>query len=129
MIENSSSYPHPNPNPFSGLDEPRLSKWFLLTLSTLLSICNIVASLGIVWFERFGSDNKRIFGNKIVASISWAVIAWYVLVQPFEILLYFVRPLPEEFCYFSLILKNGLVVEYILFYDAIVVVRLFEMFD
>ena len=113
---------------FSGLDQSRPSKWIFIILSIILSLSNIFASFGIIWFERFGSDNKRIFANKVVSSISWAVIVWYLFVQPFEIVLYLFRPFSKEFCFLSLILKNGLVLQFILFYDSIVVVRYFLIF-
>ena len=40
-------------------------KVFLSILSVLLSISSFVAASGVIWFEKFGSDSKRIFTNKV----------------------------------------------------------------
>ena len=94
---------------FEGLDRTRPSKILFISLSIVLTVLSILASYGIIWFERFGSDQKRIFSNQVIALVSWSTIAWYILVQPVDIFLYFYRPLPEAFCLFQLLLKNALV--------------------
>jgi hypothetical protein len=46
---------------------------FLLTLPPCL--------WSIIWFERFGSDSKRTFVNKILSSLCWCAIEWGVFVH------------------------------------------------
>jgi hypothetical protein len=59
---------------FSGLLENRASKIFSIILS-LLTIPVIIAMFyGIVWYERFGSDNKRTLMNKLIAALCWSFI-------------------------------------------------------
>jgi hypothetical protein len=108
---------------FKGLDEFRLSKILWIVTSINLSLMSILTSVGIIWFERFGSDRKRICINRIISSVSWATLAWYILVQPADIFLYFYRPLPEWYCFGKLILQNALVLQYVLFYISIIVIR------
>ena len=64
----------------------------------LLGLLNVLGSAGIIWHEKFGSDYKRIFLNKIVASLNWVSIAWFMLIQPTDMLLYFYKPLPGWYC-------------------------------
>ena len=48
-----------------------------ITVTTILSMLTSAAAFGIIWFERFGSDLKRMFTNKMVSSICWSILAWY----------------------------------------------------
>ena len=113
---------------FKELDEPRLSKTIFITISVILSVLCILGYFGIVWFERFGSDLKRIAINRIMSSLSWTVIVWYIAAQPLDICLYFYRPLPELFCFGLSLLKHALIVQCILFYDSIIIVRFVLIF-
>ena len=45
---------------FKEFDKPRWSKTILTIISVILSVLCILGYFGIVWFERFGSDLKRI---------------------------------------------------------------------
>ena len=56
---------------FKELDAPRLSKHILIVISVILSVLCIFGYLGIIWFERFGSDLKRICINRIMSSLCW----------------------------------------------------------
>ena len=48
-----------------------------IIVATILSVLTSAATFGIIWFERFGSDLKRMFTNKMVSSICWSILAWY----------------------------------------------------
>jgi hypothetical protein len=54
----------------------RTSKTVILVISGVLVLVNSAGSYGIIYFERFGSDSKRIFANKMVSAIGWAAIFW-----------------------------------------------------
>jgi hypothetical protein len=49
----------------------------MVAASVVLLIVNLVASSGIIFFEKFGSDGHRMFANKIVSYICWTATAWY----------------------------------------------------
>ena len=36
---------------------------------------------GIIWFERFGSNLKRTFLNKMVSALCWTCFEWFFIVQ------------------------------------------------
>jgi accessory gene regulator protein AgrB len=54
----------------------RVSKTIELVLSVIIALLIIAAAFGIIFFERFGSDSKRILANKLMSAICWTAIAW-----------------------------------------------------
>ena len=113
---------------FKELDAPRLSKNIVITLSVILPVLCVFGYLGIIWFERFGSDLKRICINRLISSLCWTIILWFILAHPLAIFLYFYRPLPEFFCFYLVFLNQTVLVQCILFYDAIIIVRFVLIF-
>ena len=113
---------------FDGLNINRPSKLIAVFAAVLLMSLNSLALVGIIWFERFGSDLKRIFINRIVTSVAWSSMSWYILVQTTDMFLYFYRPLPELICFTNLVVRNTIIVQTILFFDSIVVVRYVAIF-
>jgi hypothetical protein len=61
-------------------------------------------------------------------SVAWTSIAWYLLIQTSDILLYFYRPLPDFHCLLNLVLRNAFMIQAILFFDAIILVRYIFIF-
>ena len=49
---------------FAGLFEDRPSKIFAIVFSSLIGIVISFLIYGIIWYERFGSDNKRTLINR-----------------------------------------------------------------
>ena len=94
----------------------------------LLGFLNVLGSAGIIWHEKFGSDNKRIFLNKIVASLNWVSIAWFLLIQPTDMLLYFYKPLPDWYCNIIYILRNSLILLSVIYTDLILIVKYIFIF-
>ncbi len=113
---------------FEGLFENRISKIVVVVVASVLTVVIFLATYGIIWFERFGSDLKRIFINKMVSSVCWTIMAWSVIIKIPDLVLYFHGPFPELFCDVHLILKNGTIVQIILFLDAIIVERYIMIF-
>jgi hypothetical protein len=108
---------------FQGLFENRPSKIAGVTLASCLTVITVLATSGIIWFERFGSDLRRIFINRMVSSVCWSILAWFLFIQIPDLTMYFYRPFPEVFCFVHLILRNIIVSQILLFFDAIIVVR------
>ena len=113
---------------FKELDAPQLSKNILITLSAVLPVLCVFGYLGIIWFERFGSDLKRICINRIMSSLCWTIIFWFIFVHPLDIIVYFHRPIPEFFCFYQVFLNQTLLLQCIWFYDAIAIVRFVLIF-
>ena len=66
-----------NGDVFADLYDKGSFKIVCATISSILLVLTSAAAFGIIWFERFGSDLKRMFTNKMVSSICWSILAWY----------------------------------------------------
>ena len=108
---------------FNFIFEDRPLKYAGVVLSFLSMTAISCLCVGIIWFEQFGSDQKRILMNKLVSAFCWAVLSSFVLVVLPDLLLYFYRPYPVWFCYLLVIVKQVLVVHMFLLLDAIIVAR------
>jgi len=98
-------------------------------VTSLISVIFLISSgYGIIWYERYGSDSKRILINRLVTSICWTGIEFYVLVLPMEIARYIFGPLPETLCMFHLMLKNIITFQTVLFCDGVSAARYLFIF-
>ncbi len=113
---------------FNGIFENRPSKIIGASLCILLSFFTFTSVYGIIWFERFGSDLKRIFINRIVSSICWNFLLWLIVVQIPELFWFFYHPVSENFCLINLLLRNAFFTQIVLFLDVIVISRYIFIF-
>lgn len=79
--------------------------------------------IGIIGFERFGSDKKRTLLNMLTTTVCWINIWLLVIVRTLEILRFCSGPLPAVLCCFKVSLKFFLVCSMALALDAVVVTR------
>ena len=103
-------------------------KIFGIALSFLLILIHLPLFYGIIWYERHGSDLKRIFINKVVSSACWSILAWISVIQIPILVQHVTGHLPTLICFLHLILKNAILIQIVLFYDAIVIVRYISIF-
>lgn len=94
-------------------NHPRLSRYY---------------SHGIVWFEKYGTYNKRTLINKLVASLCWNLIYMYVVCQPIEILSYIMGRLPQSLCFANVVMKNAAKTQTLLLFDSSIVVQYLLIF-
>jgi hypothetical protein len=113
---------------FDGLCENRPSKIIGIILASILPICACFPAAGIIWFERFGSDLKRIFINKIISSVFWNIIAYFVFSQLPDILFYLCLQFPKQFCFIYLTLRNAMIMQIFLLLDIIAIARYIFIF-
>ena len=98
-------------------------KIILITFAILSSLISIPVIYGIIWFERFGSDMKRILINRLVSSVCWSFFGWMLLAQIPDMIRYFSRPFSESFCFIILTIKATIAMQVILFFDTINIAR------
>ena len=96
--------------------------------SLIFSTLGIFTLYSIIWFERFGSDLKRMFINKTIMSVFWSILAWIVFAQIPDMIRYFSKPFSDTFCFVYLLLKNAIVMQILLFFDAHNLVRYLFIF-
>ena len=108
---------------YEGLVENRPIKICGIIFVLVVTLINIPAALGIIWFEHFGSDLRRMFINRTVSSTCWNTIAWMVIIQIPDTLRYVAGPFNKSFCFLHLVIRNMLILQAILFFDAINIMR------
>ena len=90
---------------------------------TILAALIIPLLYGIFWFERFGSDTKRIFSNMLVVSTCWKVIECGIFVQSPCVIRYIWGPLPTHLCFFLAIVQSSVILDFFLLFDAMALAR------
>ena len=108
---------------FEFIFEDSAIKYIAVTVSVFVTLTICCLSAGIIWYEQYGSDLKRILINQLVSSFSWIAIFGYILVVFPDLLMYFYRPLPIWFCYLNVLIRNAVVMNAFLLLDAIIIVR------
>jgi hypothetical protein len=96
---------------------------FSIATSLVLTFLNIISGFGIIWFEHFGSDQKRTLINRLLTSVCLTGIEFYVIVLPFEIFRHLNGPFDNVTCHFLLLFKNSLSIQVALFTLGISVSR------
>ena len=109
------------------IDE-RLVLFIGIPFGLILGFINVFGCAGIIWHEKFGSDNKRIFPDKIVASLSWVSIFWFLVIHPTEMLLYFYKPLPDWYCTIIFIAQNSIILISLIYIDTVLIVKYIFIF-
>ena len=89
------------------LFEDRISKTLVIAITVAFVIILVALNLGIIFYEKFGSDKKRTVLNKLFSSTAWAVSFYYIFGQLVEAFLYIHGPLPASFCLAHMIYKRA----------------------
>jgi hypothetical protein len=113
---------------FSGIFENRPSKFVAVAFSGLVGLFLLPLVYSIIWYERFGSDNKRTLINKLVASLCWTCFEWYFSIQMIDMFRYIFGPLPHFVCVAQLHLKNAIFTQQMLFINGIIISRYIFIF-
>ena len=119
---------HDNQNSFDGLLHNRISKILTIIFSFLTVPLVVALFYGIVWYERFGTDNKRTLINKLLASQCWASIQFYVICQTLDGISLIVGGLPGFICFGQVIMKNSYKTQFLLFFDSSILVQYLFIF-
>jgi len=118
----STSFDPPSKDFYLGLFQFKLSK-----IMSILSACTILPFdialfYGIIWYERFGTDNRRTLMNKLLTSLSWTIIAC-LLLPLFDVVRYMSPPFPVNVCFVHLLLKITTKNMVLLYLDAILITK------
>ena len=112
---------------YCGVFEDRPSKYVGMVTSSILVLVNMGLLLGMIWYERYGSDNRRTLMNKLFASICWAAIAQN-LYTVLDILRYLLGPRPPSLCFLQIWVKFSITSVFLLLYDAIILTKYILIF-
>ena len=108
---------------FKGLTSNNPEKVFSLTFAIVTSIVIPILLYSIIWFEKFGADNKRTLVNKFTSSGIWCAIEYLLFVQTIDIIRFLYGPLPKHVCFWVRIVKNAIFQQMFLFFDMIILSR------
>ena len=98
-------------------------------ISSLVVIVILFCLLsGIIWFERYGSDLRRILINRLVSCICWCLLQGMIFLWLADVVLYFYRPFPLWICYLQIIYRQAVILRLILLFDSIIITRYIFIF-
>jgi hypothetical protein len=107
--------------------QTRVSKTVLVIASIILSLFDIVLLYGAIWYEHFGSGNKRTLVNRLFTSLCWSCMA-SIVIGLFDIVRYSIGPWPRQICQVLFLLRKIVKDEIVLYYDAITFARYIFIF-
>ena len=113
---------------YKELYETNPTKIILVILSVVFNVINIALPYGIIWYEHYGTDNKRTLVNKLVSLICRILIQWFIFCQPSDIIRYTFGPLPTIACAFQQIVKSSLKFQILLCFDALQITKFILIF-
>ena len=108
---------------YSGLTESNLPLILSLIFACLTSIIIPIFLFSIIWYEKFGTDNRRTLLNKLHVCGCWCSLEYIMLAQPIDIIRYLYGPLPKHLCLLARIIKSAIFFQTFLYFDLIVVTR------
>ena len=117
-----------NQTSFEGLLQNRMSKILAILFSFFTMPFVVALFYGIVWYERFGTDNNRTLINKLLASQCWAFIQYYCVCQTFEGINFLIGGLPGFICFGQVVMKNSYKTQFLLFFDSSIWVQYLFIF-
>jgi hypothetical protein len=82
----------------------------------------------IIWYDKYGSDQRRTFINMLNTSICWLWIEYCIVVQSTEFIRFMFGPLPKMFCFFKTIVRSAYVSQILMYYDTIAVAKYIFIF-
>jgi hypothetical protein len=113
---------------FSGLFENRPIKIIGIFMSISINIFLLLGFFGVIWYNKNGSDKKQTVLNMLVSSICIVSIEYFFGGLLPELFRYTFGPLSSGFCLLHSIIKNAIVTQLLLTFDAITVFRYILVF-
>ena len=92
------------------------------------SIILIPMVYGIIWYEKYGSNQKCTLINKLVSSLCWSCFEWFIAIQTVDMFRYVFGPLSSTACLTVNNLRFVIYKQQILLMDAINIIRYIYIF-
>ena len=104
------------------------TKIAFISFCDVLNITNIFMFCGIIWYERFGTDNRRTLMNKIVSLICCNATFSMSVNFFVDFSTYFLGPLNQHLCFFFQVFRNVIVLNSLAFLDALIISKYILIF-
>jgi len=107
-----------------------LGKVFCTSWENILLLCvalpclafNILGSVGSVWYLRCFIDRRTLM-RKLMENVSWTGLEYLTFVHLIDILRYIFEPIHSGICFFHVIVKNTVNIQFALYLAAINILR------
>ena len=103
-------------------------KYFAVISVVVMIVIFVTLCIGIIWFERYGSDLRRILIYRLVSCICWCLLQGMIFLWLADVVLYFYRPFPLWICYLQIIYRQAVILRLILLFDSIIITRYIFIF-
>ena len=113
---------------FSGFFEREPSKISVIIISFFINLICFLLFYGIIWYEHFGADHKRILTNKLVSMICWNGIAGVPIIYLSDTLMFFFAPFLKEICFFIGLIRFVMKSNLLMFLNAIAIFKFIFIF-
>ena len=120
--------PFPENDFFAALMYPTPTKLIFFFCSFVLIIFGIPGFYCIIWFEKYGNDNKRTLLNMFVSLYCWAVTEFVIFVQIPETIRLSFGPLPAFVCGLHAYFRASIVTVMLLYKNASILTRYIFIF-
>lgn len=122
---NCSQYSnHVTEHYYCGIFENKPLKTFSVIAATIIILLDVAMFFGIIWYERFGSDNQRTLVNKLLTSICWISIGFFIICL-LDVIRFTIGPLPSHLCLIQMILKSIFKTTLLLYLNAMNIAQYF----
>ncbi len=99
-----------------------------ISVSLVLLVLTVPLAYGIIWFERFGTDQRRTVMNKLTSNGLWVAVIQLPFILLSDIIRNLFGPMPTLFCFFQMVFKNAALSQGLFFLDAITIARYLLIF-
>jgi hypothetical protein len=113
---------------FSNLSDYKPTKFLFIAFATLTALINPILLYFIIWFEKYGSDNKRTLVNKFASGSIWCAIQYHLLFLPSEVFRFVFGPLNRNVCLALRIAKLANYLQIFIYSDLIAISRYVYIF-
>ena len=110
---------------FFQIEPPKI---IILTVTFVVNVLNVLLLYGIVWFEHFGSDAKRMFRNRQVSAICWNAMIGVPVIHLLDTINYFGGNFTTSFCSFVSLFRNLIKTNGLLLLNSTIVSKYVSIF-
>ena len=113
---------------FRGLFADHPSKISSIFFSFFTSPINIFLAYGVIWYEKNGSGNGRTLVNKMISSLCFSGILYFLFGQYGDMARYLFGPIPSNICLGQVVMKNAISSQIILYISTCSVIKYIFIF-
>jgi len=113
---------------FEAIDSTNFHKTCLVVISVISSLLIIPAAFSLIWYEKFGSDNRRTLINKILSALCWNGMVFFSTCQLAYAVRFYFGPLPKLVCFWLFVIRKTIIINLVLLVTAMTLTRYIFIF-